>query len=73
MQLLTPNQVSDQTGIPVRRLYALVREGLIPAVHCGRQIRFSREALEQWIAGGGQSLPGGWRRDPSGSESVTDH
>ena len=66
MELLTTTQLAEQTGIPERRLYALVRDNLIPTVRLGRQVRFSKQAVEAWIAEGGQSLPGGWRRDPEG-------
>ena len=40
----------DQCG------YALAREGIIPVVRIGRQVRVDREQLATWIEGGGQEL-----------------
>ncbi len=45
------------------RVYALVREGLLPHVRLGRQIRFDADQLDEWKRNGGQSLPGGWRKE----------
>lgn len=45
------------------------REGLLPpgvVVQVGRRVRVDLDALEAWIAAGGQGLAGGWRREPSG-------
>ena len=33
----------------------------------GRQIRVDPDGLQDWIDGGGRTLPGGWRRDPEAS------
>jgi excisionase family DNA binding protein len=61
--LLTAQQVAVLLQVPKARVYELAREGLIPAVRLGRQIRVSASALDDWIADGGQALPDGWRRD----------
>jgi len=61
-QLLTARNAAGILNVSVARIYELVRNGTVPAVHLGRQIRFSREALETWIAEGGRALVGGWRR-----------
>jgi len=45
------------------RVYTMLREGILPGVRLGRQIRVDREALEEFIRNGGQALPGGWKRD----------
>lgn len=42
--------------------YELAREGIIPVVRVGRQIRVHEGQLRQWIASGGQAYPGGWRK-----------
>lgn len=39
------------------------RQGILPAVRLGRHIRVDREVLDEWIKNGGQSLPGGWKRE----------
>ncbi len=60
--LLTVNEVSGLLGLRKPRIYALVREGALPAVHFGRQIRIDKSILYEWVRAGGQPLPGGWRR-----------
>ena len=45
------------------RVYTMLREGILPGVRLGRQIRVDREALEEFIRNGGQALPGGWKRE----------
>ncbi len=54
------------------RLYEMIRPGLLPpgvVVHLGRQIRIDEDALAAWIKGGGQALPGGWKRVPDEAAS----
>lgn len=62
-KLLRVPHVAEALDIPQARVYELVRLGLLPSVKLGRQIRVSEEALRQFIEGGGQALPGGWRRE----------
>ena len=38
------------------RVYQLAREGVLPCVRLGRQIRFDERALRAWVEGGGQRL-----------------
>ncbi len=59
--LLTAQQVAVLLQVPTARVYELAREGLLPAVRLGRQIRVSASALNDWIADGGRALPDGWR------------
>ena len=70
MELLTVPEVAGQLRVSVPRAYQLVREGVVPAVRLGRQVRIDQEVLRAWIAQGGQGLPGGWRRGP---ELTTNH
>ncbi len=56
MRLLTATEVADLLRVPKGRVYELVRQGLLPACHLGRQIRIEERALREWIAGGGQGL-----------------
>ena len=62
-RLLTADQAADRLDVTLARLYELARTGTLPAVRLGRQIRFSPDALTEWIESGGQSLAGGWRRE----------
>jgi excisionase family DNA binding protein len=55
-RLLTAQQVAVFLQVPKARVYELAREGLIPTVHLGRQLRVSASALDDWIADGGQPL-----------------
>ena len=68
-RLLTVTEASGLLGLRKSRIYALVREGILPAVHIGRQVRIDRNALHEWIQMGGRSPPGGWRR---GDQSTSD-
>jgi excisionase family DNA binding protein len=59
--LLTAQQVAVLLQVPTARVYQLAREGLIPCVRLGCQVRVSASALNDWIADGGRALPNGWR------------
>lgn len=63
-RLLSVPRVARRLDVPHHRVYDLVRAGILPAVHLGRQVRVCPEALEKFIAEGGRTLPGpgGWRR-----------
>jgi excisionase family DNA binding protein len=63
IHLLTVSEVSSLLSLRKARIYALVREGLLPAVRFGRQVRIERGALNEWIRLGGRSLPGSWARE----------
>jgi excisionase family DNA binding protein len=63
MRLLRAEEVAEVLGVAKCRVYDLVRAGLLPAVHLGRQIRIDEEALRNWVRNGGQAWPGGWRRE----------
>lgn len=62
-QLKGVEYAAERTGLSVDRVYTLCREGIFPHVRLGRQIRFDPEQVENWIAGGGRPLPGGWRQE----------
>ena len=64
MPLHRIEKVAEELDVSVPRAYALVREGILPSVHLGRQIRVSDEALRKFVASGGKALDGGWRREP---------
>ena len=67
MNLLTIPEVAQVLRVRPARVYELARQGLIPAVRMGRSLRIEESALHEWIAAGGQALPGGWRRTHDGS------
>ena len=67
MQLIEATQAAKMLGVSTGRLYELARIGILPVgviIHIGRQIRVDQDALREWVRAGGQSLPGGWRREP---------
>lgn len=61
MRLLTAAEVAATLRVPPSRVYALVRAGLLPAVHVGRHVRVDEGSLEEWIARGGRTLDDGGR------------
>ncbi len=56
MRLLRVAEVAAILGISRRRAYELVRAGMLPGVHLGRQVRVSDEALRRFVEKGGQTL-----------------
>ena len=40
-----------------------MREGILPLVRLGRQVRMDASALRSFILGGGKALSGVWRRE----------
>ena len=57
-RLLTVRDVAAQCGLSTARVYELVRQKRLPAVHFGRQIRVSQTTLREFISHGGASLSG---------------
>ena len=62
-KLLTVSEVAELLNTKEQRVYSLSREKIIPCVKLGRQIRWSEDALNEFIAGGGKSYDGGWRKE----------
>ena len=53
-KLLTATEVSEVLQIDLQRVYELTRRKLLPCVRLGeRQLRFSPQAIERFIADGG--------------------
>ena len=52
-EMLRAVEVAEWLDVRPYRVYELVRQGRIPVVRLGRQVRFSRNALEAWAAAGG--------------------
>ena len=53
-RLLLVKEVAEILRVPPARVYALVRQGQLPAVLLGeRQVRIVEETLLEWIRSGG--------------------
>lgn len=56
MRLLKAEQVAEQWGLSVQRVYELSRKGEIPVVRLGdRQYRYSADELENFVKSGGRA------------------
>lgn len=53
MKLLKIQEVAAVLDVTLDRAYALVRNGILPVVYIGRQIRIEEERLKEWINNGG--------------------
>ena len=62
-RLLTADEAAVILNVSLARLYALLREGVVPCCYLGRQVRVSAASLSEFIEQGGQRLPGGWKRE----------
>ena len=58
-KLLRTDEVAEILDIPAERVATMARQGLLPAVRCGRSWRFAPSRLRQWMEWGGA---GGWKR-----------
>ncbi len=61
--LLLIGEVASILKVSPQRTYEMAREGLLPVIRLGRQIRVDPMQLEQFLAEGGKSLPGGWKME----------
>jgi len=55
-KLLRPGEVARILDVSTDRIYQLVREGILPAVRIGRQVRICEQKLISWMDDGGNSL-----------------
>ncbi len=63
-QILVADEVADLLRVDKQRIYELVRTKQIPVIRLGeRQYRFSAQAIEQFLHGGGTKKEG--ERDDS--------
>ena len=56
VKMLRASAVAEILDLPLNRVYALARDGVIPHARVGRSIRFNSTALAQWLESGGASL-----------------
>ena len=52
-RLMRIPRVARILGVSTARAYQLVRDGSLPSVHLGRQVRVDADALKRWIGTGG--------------------
>lgn len=52
-KLLTAGPLAKAVSVSTSRIYQLARDGLIPCIRIGRQVRFDPERVASWIAQGG--------------------
>lgn len=57
-EVFTAQQTAAFLKVGIKRLRRLVKENHVPAVRLGRELRFSRVALERWLLEGGTSGSG---------------
>ena len=58
-RLLTAHEATVRLNVRLHRTYELIREGKLPAVRLGRQVRIDPAALEEFIAHGGTASEDG--------------
>jgi excisionase family DNA binding protein len=66
-RLLTLEDLARTLNVSYARAAQLAREGVLPTIRLGRQIRVHPDQLNEFLARGGRALPGGWRREPAGA------
>jgi excisionase family DNA binding protein len=49
--LLTAREAAALLAVRPSWVYEAVREGRLPCLRIGRHVRFTRELLEEWLAG----------------------
>ena len=54
-QILDVDGAADVLGVSKTTIYKLAREGTIPATRVGREWRFSRTNLVNWVANGSEA------------------
>jgi len=62
-RLLATEEVAEVLAVKPARVYELCRQGILPHVKLGRQVRVDKVALDEFITGGGKALPGGWKKE----------
>ena len=66
--MLTVAEVATSLRVTPQTVYALVAAGLLESIRIGRAVRVPQTALATFIANGGRTWPGGWRKRPRGEE-----
>lgn len=53
----------DDRARVAKIVYRYVADGIIPSLHIGRRVYLVRDQLDAWIASGGKTYAGGWRKN----------
>lgn len=64
MKFFTLKEIAGMTKIPYAQICDYARRNIIPATKFGRVYRVEESRFLEWTRGGGQALPGGWKRQP---------
>lgn len=70
-RLMTASQTAQILNISKPRLYDLVKRGIVPHVRLGRQVRFDKGQIEDWISRGGTPLKIKYPSKHDGGREVT--
>jgi excisionase family DNA binding protein len=64
-EILTVDEVADFMRVKPTRVYSMTRAGLIPHFSLGRQLRFVRSQIMEWVLAGGNDtqIPASVRED----------
>lgn len=62
-KLLKVAEAAELLNLSEYQTLVYCREGIIPHVRCGRQIRFDPAAIRKWITEGGAGYAGGWKKE----------
>jgi excisionase family DNA binding protein len=62
-KLLKVEDIAEQFNMTEERIYTLAREGILPVCRIGRQLRFSENAITEFVENGGKAFSGGWRKE----------
>lgn len=62
-KLIEMREAADVLGVSLEQAYSLARSGILPVVRLGRLVRVDPDRLSEWIARGGASFSGGWRKE----------
>lgn len=62
-KLLKVEDVAKMFDMTDERVYTLAREGILPVCRLGRQLRFSENAIAEFVVNGGKAFPGGWKKE----------
>lgn len=65
LRFYTVTEMAQLLQLTPHRVYEAVRQGLLPAVRIGRQVRIEEQAFLSWVQAGGQTYEGGWKRQAS--------
>jgi excisionase family DNA binding protein len=57
IRLLHMDDVAQRLGVSLQRAYEMGRQGILPIVRMGRQMRVEEHVLIEWIESGGKMLP----------------